>query len=379
MSADDDNGFGVYLHWPYCAAICPYCDFNVYKERDIDAARWRAALGADLRHWAARTKGRKLTSLYFGGGTPSLAPLIVIEGVIAACEELWGFAPDPEITLEANPTDAELSRFADFARAGVNRLSLGVQSFNDAALSFLGRHHDGRTAERGLDRALASFPRVTLDLIYALPEQSLADWSGELKKAIASGAGHLSLYQLTIEKETAFVRAVKRGAWRPADEEIAADLFDATQEITASAGLPAYEISNHARRGEASRHNLLYWRGADYVGVGPGAHGRVTLDAKTHAVETHRRPEAYLESVETSGCGASLDDPLTDEERLTERLAMGLRLSEGLLLTAQDHRLLAARLDALCADGLLIKDGARITATPAGRRLLNHLLAQLVA
>ncbi|MEZ5920650.1 MAG: radical SAM family heme chaperone HemW, partial [Parvularculaceae bacterium] len=347
-------GFGVYLHWPYCAAICPYCDFNVYKERDIDAARWRAALAADLRYWAARTKGRKLTSLYFGGGTPSLAPLTVIEGVIEECEKLWGFADDPEITLEANPTDAELSRFADFAKAGVNRLSLGVQSFNDAALSFLGRHHDGLTAERALDRAMRAFPRVTLDLIYALPEQGLAGWSAELKKAIASGAGHLSLYQLTIEEETAFARAVKRGAWRPADEELAADLFDATQDITASAGLPAYEISNHARQSEASRHNLLYWRQQDYAGVGPGAHGRVTLDGKTHAVETHRRPDAYLECIETSGCGASLDDPLTDEERLIERLAMGLRLSEGFLLRGEEYRLLAARLDALCADGLLI-------------------------
>ena len=302
------GGFGVYAHWPFCARICPYCDFNVYRDRGIDAARWSAALTRELEHWAARTKGRRLDSLYFGGGTPSHAPLSVIEGVIAAADRLWGLGDDPEITLEANPADA--GRFDEFRAAGVNRLSLGVQAFDESALKFLGRDHDGAAALRAIERALAAFPRVSADFIYARPQQSADQWAEELAAALATGLRHLSLYQLTIEKGTAFHVQVAKGRWAAADEDLAADLFDLTQDIAASAGLPAYEISNHAAPGEESRHNLNYWRQGDYVGVGPGAHGRVTFGGKRFETETEKAPAAYLRRVEAAGCGAVVNNPL---------------------------------------------------------------------
>ena len=373
---------GVYVHWPFCARVCPYCDFNVYKDRDVDAERWRAALLGDLRYWAARTEGRSLTSLYFGGGTPSLAPLSVIYGVIGACAEFWGFEDGAEITLEANPTDAEQSRFESFAAAGVNRLSLGVQSFDDAALNFLGRDHDGAEARQAVDIGLKVFPRLTFDLIYALPGQSTDAWRRALREALAIGSKHVSLYQLTIEDGTAFAKAVARGAWSPPDEARAADLFDVTEEATAEAGLPAYETSNHAAPGEESRHNLLYWTGGDYVGVGPGAHGRITGDGERRAIETHLAPQIYLDAIEASGHGAADVAALDPEARLSERLSMGLRLSAGVELSPGEWTALgfrAARIAALEDDGLLVRDGARLKATRDGRRVLNALLAALLA
>lgn len=372
------NGFCVYVHWPFCARICPYCDFNVYRDRGVDAARWSAALVRDLEYWAERTGGRRLTSLYFGGGTPSLAPLPVIEAVIAACERLWGFEPDPEITLEANPSSAELDRFAAFRSAGVNRLSLGAQSFDDAALKFLGRDHDGAAALRAIETAMAAFPRVTADFIYARPGQTPAQWTDELTRAIATGLKHLSLYQLTIEPGTAFARAVSKKRWAPADEDLAADLFDLTQELTAAAGLPAYEISNHASPGEESRHNFIYWRQGDYIGVGPGAHGRVTLDGKRFATETATKPRDYLALVESAGSGAVLNDPLTDEEILTERLAMGLRTVEGVILDAADRRRIEAPYEEMSVCGLFERRGERLIASADGRRILNSVLAKLL-
>ncbi|MBI1364501.1 MAG: coproporphyrinogen III oxidase [Alphaproteobacteria bacterium] len=373
---------GVYVHWPYCARICPYCDFNVYKNREIDAARWRQALTRDLEYWAERTGARPLRSLYFGGGTPSLAPIDVIAGVIETCADLWGFEPGAEITIEANPTDAEEKRFADFAGAGVNRLSLGVQSFDDAALKFLGRDHDGAAARRAVEAGLSRFARLSFDLIYALPGEDMRAWRRALRAALAIGAGHLSLYQLTIEEGTAFARAVARGRWAPPAQDVAADLFEAAQEETARAGLPAYEISNHARAGEESRHNLLYWTGGDYIGVGPGAHGRLTETPGRVATETPLAPALYLNTVKTAGCGASLFERLSDEAALTERLAMGLRLKEGVLLTPGEMAALAPwrdRIAALGAQGLLQADGARLAATDRGRRLLNAVLAALFA
>lgn len=371
------GGFGVYVHWPFCARICPYCDFNVYRDRGVDAARWSAALTRELEHWAARTAGRRLDSLYFGGGTPSLAPLSVIEGVIAACDRLWGFGDDPEITLEANPGDA--GRFDEFRAAGVNRLSLGVQAFDEAALKFLGRDHDAASARRAVDRALAAFPRVSADFIYARPQQSADQWAEELAAALATGLRHLSLYQLTIEKGTAFHVQVAKGRWAAADEDLAADLFDLTQAMTADAGLPAYEVSNHAAPGEESRHNRTYWLQGDYVGVGPGAHGRVTIGAMRRATETARAPADYLTRVAAEGHALILDDALTPEEARIEKFAMGLRTLGGVEADAADLTALGPAIGALEAEGFLARAGARIVATPNGRRLLDAVLARLLS
>jgi len=373
-------GFGVYVHWPFCARICPYCDFNIYRDRGVDAARWAAALTRDLEYWASRTDGRRLDSLYFGGGTPSLAPPAVIDAVISAADRLWGFVDAAEITLEANPTSAERARFAAFRAAGINRLSLGVQSLDDAALKFLGRDHGARDALAAVERALGLFPRATADLIYARPGQTVDQWADEIGALLATGLRHASFYQLTIEPGTAFDRAVSKGRWTPADEDVAADLFDATQEIAAAAGLPAYEISNHAAPGEQSRHNMIYWRQGDYVGVGPGAHGRVTIDGVRIATETELRPEAYLARVETSGRGASTEEALSQTDILTERLAMGLRTLEGARLSARERAQLERPVRDLSADGLLERrDGDRIVATADGRRILNSVLRTLLA
>jgi oxygen-independent coproporphyrinogen-3 oxidase len=368
--------FGVYVHWPFCTRICPYCDFNVRRDRGVEPERWTAALIRDLEDRARSAPGRRVSSLYFGGGTPSLAPPSLIERVIAATERLWGFVDRTEITLEANPTDA--ARFADFRAAGVNRLSLGVQSFDDSALAFLGRAHDSAAARRALQEALSQFARVSADLIYALPDQSVRQWRAQLSVAVDAGLRHLSCYQLTIEDGTPFARAAAKGRWRPADEARCADLFEATADALAAAGLPAYEISNHAAPGEESRHNLLYWRGGDYVGVGPGAHGRLTVGGVRRAVETVRDPARYLDQVARLGSGVVVNDPLSDEQVLTERLAMGLRLSEGIALSAADWARIAERAAALEAEGALERRGSRLTATPAGRRMLDALLMRLV-
>ena len=372
---------GIYVHWPYCARICPYCDFNVYKNRDVDDAAWISALKRDLDHYAARTQGRKLTSLYFGGGTPSLAPLPVIESVIKTCTRLWGFEPGAEITLEANPTDAEQSRFDAFAKAGINRLSLGVQSLRDEALNFLGRDHDAASAKHAIEAAKTAFPRVTFDLIYGRPGQRLDDWRTELGEALAMRPQHLSLYQLTIEPGTAFATAVEKGRWSPPEDDLTADMYDAAQEMTAAAGLPAYEISNHAGPGEESRHNLVYWTYGDYVGVGPGAHGRLTEKGDRVATETPLAPKDYL-------AGAPHTQTILDKGEATmERFTMGLRLRKGIPLREADPFFtdVAAgagayeRIDRLIGDKLLTWDGENLAATTDGRRILNRVLYELFA
>lgn len=376
------NKLAIYVHWPYCARICPYCDFNVYKNRDVDAARWISALTRDLHYCAARTPGGRISSLYFGGGTPSLAPIEVIESVISAASRLWGMEADAEITLEANPTDADAARFANFARAGVNRLSLGVQSLRDASLAFLGRDHDAASARRAIDAALAAFPRATFDLIYALPGQTPEDWAVELGEAIAAGVKHLSAYQLTIEPGTAFAHQAARGALSPLDDDACADLFELTQELTHAAGLPAYETSNHAAPGHQSAHNLVYWRQGDYIGVGPGAHGRLTVDGARWATETARTPSDYLATNEAGGRNAPPPERLSPEAQLVERLAMGLRLVEGIVLSPADRETLGGRvrrLSRLAGDGLVRIEGERLSATPAGARVLNAVVKEILA
>lgn len=378
----NDTALGVYVHWPYCARICPYCDFNVYKNRAIDAARWAAALTSDLEHWAEQTRGRKLNSLYFGGGTPSLAQVSVIEAVISACDRLWGFEGNPEITLEANPTDAEQARFEEFAKAGVNRLSLGVQSLRDDALLFLGRNHSAADARRAIQTAQKIFPCMTFDLIYARPGQTLEAWRNELNEALLLKPTHLSLYQLTIEPDTAFATQVAARRWAPAKDAVCAEQYDLAQAMTEAAGLPAYEVSNHAGAGEESRHNLIYWRYQDYIGVGPGAHGRLVVNGERIATEAAKAPEEYLVKIEETGSGATLIETLDEEAQLVERLSMGLRLREGVTLYADDifyaDEIRVDCLQELISDGFLTHECGRLRATTKGRRMLNRVLYALL-
>ena len=370
------------MHWPYCARICPYCDFNVYKSGDVDAVRWADALTRDMTHWAQQTPDRKLASIYFGGGTPSLAPVSVIRSVITKADGLWGLSSDAEITIEANPTDAEQSLFKAFRDAGVNRLSLGVQSLKDDALKFLGRDHSAADAKRAINAALSTFPQTTFDLIYARPEQSAEEWRTELEEALATGIRHLSLYQLTIEPGTAFHKQVSAGRWSPLGEDASATHYEIAQELTAAAGLPAYEISNHAAPGHESQHNLIYWRYQDYAGIGPGAHGRLAKETKKLATQTHLRPSAYLEDVENSGTGIIEIEELNDEAQLTERLSMGLRLTEGIRVYADDPFFSddqrSNRLRDLIADGFIEDNCGHIRLTETGRPLLNRILYELL-
>lgn len=341
--------------------------------------RWRAAFERELAGWAQRAPDRRVTSIYFGGGTPSLAPISVIAGVIDQCRSLWLVSDDAEITLEANPTDAELSRLADYKAAGVTRLSLGVQSLDDDALAFLGRNHDAKSARRGIEAALALFEFVNVDLIYARPGQSLTAWRRELAEVIDMGVRHISAYQLTIEPGTAFDRAVVKNRWSPAGDDLCADLYDLTQEITAAAGLPAYEISNHAAPGHESRHNLAYWRQQDYAGAGAGAHGRLTFDNRRHAFVGAMRPEDWLTSVEQSGFGAAQTECLSDDAMMIEKYAMGLRTTGGVEMTPAEAVRLGPAIEILAGDGVLQRRGMRLVASENGRRILDAVLARLLA
>ncbi len=379
-------GFGVYLHWPFCRSKCPYCDFNSHVRAAIDQARWRRALCAELEHAAAESGPRRVTSVFFGGGTPSLMPPETVAAALEQIDRLWGLAPGTEITLEANPTSAEAERFASFAAAGVNRLSLGVQALDDAALKFLGRQHSAAEALAALELARTAFPRISFDLIYARPGQSAAAWQAELAEALALGPEHISLYQLTIEEGTAFHGAWRRGELVLPEEDAAAGLFEATAAQLGEAGLPAYEISNHARPGAECRHNLTYWRYGDYAGVGPGAHGRLTRGGVKRATRAHRAPEAWLELVERHGHGWRSVEAIAADQRLAELVMMGLRLSEGIArralrqeLGAEPEDLLPrARLDRLVAEGYLVVDAEGLRATPAGRQRLDALLGFLL-
>ena len=382
-----DPGFGLYVHWPFCKAKCPYCDFNSHVREAVDQTRWRAALLRELAHYAERIGRRPLTSIFFGGGTPSLMPPATAAAVIETAETLLGFAPDIEITLEANPTSAEATAFAGFAAAGVNRLSLGVQALNDTDLAFLGRQHSAAEALAAVALARRSVPRISFDLIYARPGQSQEAWRQELEVALAEGAEHLSLYQLTLEENTVFHARARRGELSLPPEEQQAELFEATQAILTAAGLPAYEVSNHARSGAACRHNLTYWRYGDYLGIGPGAHGRVTVAGDKQATRQHRAPEAWLEQVEAEGHATRQNEKLSTRQRLEEMLLMGLRLVEGVPLAAIEretgaplrHQLSAQRLDKLRREGLITRDEETLAATPEGWQRLNAVLDYLLA
>jgi oxygen-independent coproporphyrinogen-3 oxidase len=371
----------LYVHWPFCVSKCPYCDFNSHVRASIDQDQWRDALLADLAHEARLLPGRTLTSIFFGGGTPSLMEPATVEAVIAAATTHWDADERIEITLEANPNSVEATRFADLASAGVNRISLGLQSFDDAALAFLGRAHSAREGFAALAIAQKHFRRVSFDLIYALPGDDEERWAATLAQALSLGTSHVSLYQLTIEAGTRFATMVARREFEPLDADRSAALYELTDAMTSDAGTPGYEISNYARAGHESRHNLTYWRYGDYAGVGPGAHGR-RLGMRT---VRHKKPENFLSGLARSGHGIAEEAPLAPAEAADEALVMGLRLREGVDAQAIAERFGLStlvdwsRVDRLVGSGHLTSAGGRIALTGAGRLLLDHILGEIAA
>ena len=378
-AAQTREPWALYIHWPFCVSKCPYCDFNSHVRDTVDGDAWRDALLADLAHEAALLPDHRLSSIFFGGGTPSLMDPRTVDALIAAARRHWPADDDLEITLEANPNSAEAANFADLARAGVNRISLGLQSFDDAKLRFLGRAHSAKEGQTALEIAQNAVKRVSFDLIYALPGDDLAGWDADLDRAIALGTEHLSLYQLTIEPGTRFATMVTARDFEPLDADTSATLFELTQQRTAEAGIPAYEISNHARRGAESRHNLAYWRYRDYAGVGPGAHGR----RSGLRTVRHKKPENFLSAIARNGHGLVEEETLSPREAAQEALVMGLRLAEGIdpqSLAARlgvDHLVDDAAVDRVVGHRLLARDGTRLRTTEAGRLLLDSILAEI--
>jgi oxygen-independent coproporphyrinogen-3 oxidase len=377
------DSLALYIHWPFCVSKCPYCDFNSHVRDTVDQQAWAAALLADLAHEARLTEGRKLGSIFFGGGTPSLMPPATAAALIRAAEAHWGFTNDIEITLEANPSSVEAARFAELSAAGVNRVSLGLQALDDEILGFLGRAHRVDESLAALDTAQRHFERVSIDLIYARPNQAADQWEGELARAIGFGTTHMSLYQLTIEAGTRFATDVAKQQWQPLDDDLAADLYVLTQEMTASAGLPAYEISNHAAPGHESRHNLAYWRYQDYAGVGPGAHGR----RGGMATMRHKKPENFLSAVARNNHGLKSEDALDRETQAMEALLMGLRLDEGVDISTLSARFSIdsgdlldwKAVDKLETLGFVHRAGRHVSVTSKGFPLLDAILPQIVA
>jgi len=376
--------FGVYVHWPFCRAKCPYCDFNSHvRHGGIDEARFLAAYLTELSHFASLAPGRRVTSIFFGGGTPSLMSPSTVATIIEAIAAHWDLALDAEITLEANPTSVEAKNFAGYRASGVNRLSLGIQALDDRSLKALGRMHTADEALAALALAKRHFDRVSFDLIYAREGQTAGEWNVELAQALDHAADHLSLYQLTIEEGTPFAARHEAGSLRIPDGELAGELYTLTQELCEAAGLPAYEISNHAKPGSESRHNLLYWRGHDYAGIGAGAHSRIATDGAKRARSTLKSPEDWLARVEARGHGVASDEALSAKDAAEEYLLMGLRLAEGIDLarfaaiggSALDDE----RLVALESDGLIARKGSRLAATPEGRLVLNRVILELAA
>jgi putative oxygen-independent coproporphyrinogen III oxidase len=375
-----DEPFALYVHWPFCVSKCPYCDFNSHVRESVDQAAWREALLTDLAHEAEMLPGRTLGSIFFGGGTPSLMPPATVAAIIDAAAGHWKIAPDVEITLEANPSSVEAAKFADLASAGVNRVSLGLQALDDPTLAFLGRAHSVDEGLGALETAQAAFARVSFDLIYARPDQTPDAWVAELERALSFGTEHLSLYQLTIEPGTRFATLFQQGKLVPLDNDAAADMFESTRARLSAAGLPAYEISNHARPGAESRHNLTYWRYGDYAGVGPGAHGR----RDGVATVRHKKPENWIAAVARNGHGMVSEDVLPPRDRAVEALLMGLRLREGVDLerivarsgvAEPVDRVAIARLSEL---GLLSMSGSRLTVAEPGFGVLDAILAEIV-
>jgi putative oxygen-independent coproporphyrinogen III oxidase len=385
IGPDASSAFGVYVHWPFCLSKCPYCDFNSHvRHAPVDEARYVRAFTREIETTAARTPGRTVTSIFLGGGTPSLMKPETVGAVLDAIARNWSVAPDAEVSLEANPTSVEATRFRGYRAAGVNRVSLGVQALDDVSLKALGRLHTAREALDAIAIARGAFDRYSFDLIYARPDQTPQMWTQELKQAIAEAAEHLSLYQLTIEPETPFFGLHAAGKLKTPDEATARALYDVTQQICAQHGLPCYEISNHARKGAECRHNLVYWRGDEYAGIGPGAHGRLDIDGVRHAIVTEKRPEAWLTRVETEGHGVIDDEPLNREECADEFLLMGLRLVEG--IDPQRYARLAgrsldpARVTLLREQGAITVDGnGRLRVTQSGFPLLDAVVADLAA
>ena len=386
MQSFEYRPFGLYVHWPFCKSKCPYCDFNSHVHDSVDHDAWWDALVRELRHYAAQTPGRKLDSIFFGGGTPSLMRPETVAAVIDAAQREWHFSNDIEITLEANPTSVEAGKFSAFRQAGINRVSLGIQSLRDDDLKFLGRQHNAAEARNAIAIAASAFDRFSYDLIYARPQQTAASWAAELREALAIADAHISLYQLTIEPGTAFFTQHARGDFEIPNDTRAGEMYELTQDILGEAGLPAYEISNHARPGQESRHNLVYWRYGDYVGIGPGAHGRLTVNDTKLATRTHRAPDIWLKQVQERDTGAHDPETVTPDQRLIECTMMGLRLAEELPWTRLEQEsgkpradiFSDAKIKSLVEEGYLITSGNGIATTAAGRQRLNALLSYLL-
>ena len=379
-----NGGFGLYLHWPFCQSKCPYCDFNSHVAASIDQSRWKTAYLAEIDRLAEETQGRVLQSVFFGGGTPSLMDPDLVDAILARIRAAWPQSNDFEVTLEANPGSVEAGRFRGYADAGVNRISMGIQALNDADLRKLGRMHSVAEAKAAFDVARRAFDRVSFDLIYARQDQSLADWGTELREALSMAVDHLSLYQLTVEDGTAFGdRFAKGGLKGLPNEDLSADMYDMTQDICGEAGLPAYEVSNHAAAGMESRHNLIYWRGGDYIGIGPGAHGRLTLEGVRWATEAPRAPGDWLARVTGGNAGELPRDVVPGAERALEYMMMGLRLTEGIDLIR--YRKLSGlslndnKINGLSDMGLLQPTAHGIAATAKGRLVLNAVIRELAA
>ena len=376
------GGFGLYIHWPFCQSKCPYCDFNSHVAATIDQRRWRDAYVREIARVSAETSGRVLETVFFGGGTPSLMEPEVVADVLEAVRRAWPMVNDPEITLEANPGSVEAGRFRGFAQAGVNRVSMGVQALNDADLRRLGRLHSVAEARQAFDIARENFSRVSFDLIYARQDQTLEAWRAELGEALSMAVDHLSMYQLTIEDGTAFGDRFARGGLRGLpDEDVQADMYAVTQEVCAAHGMPAYEVSNHARSGAESRHNLIYWRMGDYAGIGPGAHGRLTLEGERWATVAPKAPGAWLAMVERGKAGEEPREAVALEDQAMEYLLMSMRLSEGMDVARYERLAGRALDDGKVADlselGLVRDDSGRLIATPQGRAVLNGVLREL--
>jgi oxygen-independent coproporphyrinogen-3 oxidase len=384
-TAEEERAFGVYIHWPFCLSKCPYCDFNSHvRHAGIDETRFVRAFAAEIEATAARVPGRTVSTIFIGGGTPSLMQPATVAAVLDAIAKHWRVAPGAEVTLEANPTSVEATRFRGYRAAGVNRVSLGVQALDDGALAELGRLHSAREALDAVAVARAAFERYSFDLIYARPRQTPRDWANELKRALAEAGEHLSLYQLTIEAETPFAVLHAAGKLKTPDDDAARALYDTTQEVCAAHGLPAYEVSNHARPGGECRHNLIYWRMHEYAGVGPGAHGRLDVGGERHATATEKRPEVWLAQVETRGDGLVTDDVLIREEIADEFLLMGLRLAEGIDITRYaalaGRPLDPERIAALCENGMIeTTAGGRLRVSTSGFPVLDAVVADLAA